>query len=1207
MFIELHAQSAFSFLEGAAEPEAFAAEAARLGMPAVALVDRDGVYGAPRFTRAALDAGVRPIIGSEITLADGSRLPLLVEDREGYQNLCRLITRLKLGAPKGSAAATLDDLEPCAAGLVCLTGGARGPLAWRLFAGDVKGARRVLQRLVAIFGGSSCYVEVQRHLAREQERVLQSLVGIAREAGAPLVATNQPLYARPEGRQLADVFTCIREKTDLDRAGRLLQTNGERALKGGPDMARLFHDLPDALANTGELALRLGFTLKDLGYRFPEYPLPPGQTSLAHLRELAERGMRARYGAGPLATRARAQIAHELRIIGRLDLAGYFLIVWDIVEHCRANDILVQGRGSAANSAVCYALGITAVDPVSMELLFERFLSEARGEWPDIDLDLPSGERREAVIQYVYRRYGRLGAGMTANVITYRGRSAAREVGKALGLPRDMQDRLARLVANWGYQDPDELLIKHLAEAGCDPSHPRIRHFARLWLRIQDLPRHLGQHSGGMVIAAGRLDDVVPLEPATMPGRVVVQWDKDDCAGLGIIKIDLLGLGMMAVLQEAITLVSETGGSVDLGHLPPDDSAVYRSLQRADTIGVFQVESRAQMATLPRILPERFYDLVVQVAIIRPGPIVGEMVHPYIRRRRGREPVTYPHPSLEPILKRTLGVPLFQEQLLRMAMTAAGFTATEAEELRRALGFKRSERLMGEVEAKLRAGMARQGIAGAAAETIVRSITSFALYGFPECVVGETRVIDADTGRWVPIEDAVQGRVRLESTLACDAEMKIRKRRVLKATASGRRMVYRVRTALGREITATAEHPLLTPNGWCPLAGLRLGNHVAALRSRGAVPGEGADLDWERVASIEPVGERETYDLGVEGDHNFLANDLVVHNSHASSFALLAYASAYLKVHHPAAFYAALLNNQPMGFYHPATIVKDAQRHGLRFLPIDVTRSQWLCTVVDFNSDRPAEQSSPRFPRGTGEAKPESPCPVQSVRLGLRYVKGLRETAARALVQAREARPFASVHDLALRAALARDELETLAVIGALAPLGATRRASLWAAAVPHPGPLFVSAEEEAPPSPLKEMTEGERLVADYGGTSVTLGRHPMAMCRAELDRRGVLAARALAAVPHGTPVRVAGSVIVRQRPGTAKGFVFLTLEDETGIANVIVTPPLFARYRLTLVTAPFLLVEGIAQQQDGVASVRAARVSALSVLAQGVPSHDFG
>jgi error-prone DNA polymerase len=1059
MFVELHAQSAFSFLEGAELPETFAEAAARLEMPALALVDRDGVFGAPRFSRAALGVGLRPIVGSELTLADGSRLPLLVEDREGYQNLCRLITRMKLRAPKagraagrrgagappseaseskGTAAATLDDLEPYAAGLVCLTGGPRGPLATRLAAGDDAGARDVLARLVSIFGSSGCYVEVQRHLERAQERVLQGLVGLARAAGAPLAATNQPLYARPEGRHLADVFTCIREKTDLDRAGRRLLPNGERGLRGGRGMARLFHDLPDAVANTGELALRLGFTLKDLGYRFPEYPLPPGQTPLEHLRVLAERGVRARYGAGPLAARARRQVAHELEIIGRLELAGYFLIVWDIVEHCRANDVLVQGRGSAANSAVCYALGITAVDPVGMELLFERFLSEARGEWPDIDLDLPSGERRESVIQYVYRRYGRLGAGMTANVITYRGRSAAREVGKALGLPGDMQDRLARLVSNWGYRDPEEILIKHLAEAGCDPSHPRIRHFAALWTRIQDLPRHLGQHSGGMVVAAGRLDDVVPLEPATMPGRVVVQWDKDDCAGLGIIKIDLLGLGMMSVLQDSLTLVRETGGEVDLGRLPPDDPAVYRSLQQADTIGVFQVESRAQMATLPRILPERFYDLVVQVAIIRPGPIVGEMVHPYIRRRRGREAVTYPHPSLEPILKRTLGVPLFQEQLLRMAMTAAGFTATEAEELRRALGFKRSERLMGEVESKLRAGMARQGIEGAAADEIARSITSFALYGFPE--------------------------------------------------------------------------------------------------------------------------------------------------SHASSFALLAYASAYLKVHHPAAFYAALLNNQPMGFYHPATIVKDAQRHGLRFLPVDVTRSQWSCTIESEERARHA------------------------VRLGLRYVKGLREGAGQAIVRARQARPFASIQDLALRAGLARDEVETLAAIGALAPLGATRRASLWAAAVPPPGSLF--AEPGAPDggaSPLREMTPVERLVADYGGTGVTLGRHPMALRRAELRRRGVLAARELAGARHGAPVRVAGSVIVRQRPGTAKGFVFLTLEDETGIANVIVTPPLFARHRMTLVAEPFLLVEGIAQRQDGVVSVRAVRVAGLAVLERGVPSHDFG
>jgi error-prone DNA polymerase len=753
--------------------------------------------------------------------------------------------------------------------------------------------------------------------------------------------------------------------------------------------------------------------------------------------------VRARYGAhGPLAERARRQVEHELAMIGRLDLAGYFLIVWDIVDFCRREDILVQGRGSAANSAVCYALGITAVDPVGMELLFERFLSESRGEWPDIDLDLPSGDRRERVIQYVYRRYGRLGAGMTANVISYRGRSAAREVGKVLGLPADMQDRLARLVENWGYQDPEAVLTRHLDEAGCDTRHPRIRKFAALWTRLQDLPRHLGQHSGGMVIAAGRLDDLVPLEPATMPGRVVVQWDKDDCAALGIVKVDLLGLRMMSALQEAITLVSETGGSVDLARLPPDDPAVYRLLQRADTIGVFQVESRAQMATLPRIHPERFYDLVVQIAIIRPGPIVGDMVHPYVRRRRGREAVTYAHPTLEPILARTLGVPLFQEQLLRMAMVAAGFTGSEAEELRRAFGFKRSERRMAEVEVKLREGMARQGITGAAADEIVHQVTSFALYGFPE--------------------------------------------------------------------------------------------------------------------------------------------------SHSSSFALLAYASAYLKAHHGPAFYAALLNNQPMGFYHSATVVNDARRHGVRVLPIDVTRSDWLCTLEHHEG-------------------------AWLVRLGLRYVKGLREAAGKALVAARAERPFASAHDLATRAALARDEMQTLAAIGALAPLGGTRRAHIWVTAAPDLGPLFADTTGFTDPpsararSPLREMTATERLVADYAGTGVTLGPHPMALRRTELVARGVRRACDLSAGRDGERVRVAGSVIVRQRPGTAKGFVFLSLEDETGIANVIVTPRLFARQRWALVAEPFLLAEGILQIQDGVVSIRAARVEPLWRLEHVVPSHDFG
>jgi error-prone DNA polymerase len=1037
MFVELHAQSAFTFLEGAEQPETLVAEAARLGMPALALVDRDGVYGAARCHRAAEQAGLRALVGSELTLADGARLPVLVEDRDGYRNLCRLVTRLKLGAPKGAGCVTLDDLAPYADGLVCLTGGRRGPLAAAVARGDHQAARGILDRLAGIFGRDNCFVEVQRHLDRAQERDLGRLVQLAADARLPVVATNQPLYARPGGRAVADVFTCIREKTDLDHAGRRLTGNGERDLKGGLEMAQRFRDMPDALAVTGELALRLSFTLKNLDYRFPDFPLPPDTSALEHLRDLARAGARRRYGNGPLAARARRQITHELEIIGRLDLAGYFLIVWDIVEFCRANDILVQGRGSAANSAVCYALGLTAVDPVGMDLLFERFLSEARGEWPDIDLDLPSGERREAAIQYVYQRYGRHGAGMTANVITYRGRSAAREVGKALGLPGEMQDRLARLVSNWGYQDPAEVLTRHLAEAGCDPTQPRIRKFAALWTRLQDLPRHLGQHSGGMVVTGGRLDDVVPLEPATMPGRVVIQWDKDDCAALGIVKVDLLGLRMMSVLQDSISLVRETGGEVDLAHLP-DDREVYAALQQADTIGVFQVESRAQMATLPRIHPERFYDLVVQVAIIRPGPIVGDMVHPYIRRRRGREPVVYPHPSLEPILARTLGVPLFQEQLLRMAMVAAGFSGSEAEELRRAFGFKRSERRMAEIETKLRAGMARQGIEGRAADEIVHAITAFALYGFPE--------------------------------------------------------------------------------------------------------------------------------------------------SHASSFALLAYASAWLKVRHPAPFYAALLNNQPMGFYHPATIVKDAQRHGLVILPVDVTRSGWDCTVEGVDGG-------------------------WVVRLGLRYVKGLRETAARALVSERQARPFVSVADVAARAGLASDETQTLAAIGALAALGGTRRADLWAAAVPSPGPLFaMGALAEPPlPSPLLEMGADERLAADLAGSGVTLGPHPMALRRQMLARAGVVRAGDLRHHEDGDRVRVAGNVIVRQRPGTAKGFVFLSLEDETGIANVIVTPGLFARHRLLLVTSPALLVEGNLQSQDGVLSVRAQRVAPVPVRGHAIPSHDFG
>ncbi|HKA62036.1 MAG TPA: DNA polymerase III subunit alpha [Methylomirabilota bacterium] len=1171
MFVELHARSAFSFLEAAALPEALAERAAKLEQPAIALLDADGVYGAPRLYRACTRLGISARVGAEITLDDGSRLPVLVEDREGYQNLCRLLTRVKMRAPKGESAATLDELAEFAPGLVCLTGGAGGPVARALEREGAAGGRRLLERLVSIYGRYNVFAELQRHLSRPQEARNEWLREEAERLRVAPLATNEPRLIARGDRPLLDVLTCIREHTTLEAAGRLLARNSEHFMKSGATMERLFADCPEAVANTGELAMRLGFTLKDLGYRFPEYPLPRGQTPIGFLRVIAERGARDRYGEGPLAEKARRQIAHELALIGRLDLAGYFLIVWDLVEYCRAHDILVQGRGSAANSAVCYALGLTAVDPVGMELLFERFLSEERGEWPDIDLDLPSGDRRERVIQYVYERYSRLGAAMTANVITYRGRSAAREVGKVLALPPDMIERLSQLVSDWEYKDPGDSLLAHLQEAGCDPAEPRIQHFGRLWSAIQDLPRHLGQHSGGMVISQGRLDGVVPLEPATMPGRSVVQWDKDDCAALGIVKVDLLGLGMMSLLEDALEMIRRRGGAVDLAHLPQDPK-VYRMLQEADTIGVFQVESRAQMATLPRLRPERFYDLVVQVAIIRPGPIVGDMVHPYLRRRAGREEVTVPHPDLEPILRRTLGVPLFQEQLLRMAMATAGFTGGEAEELRRAFGFKRSERAMREVEVKLRAGMAHQGITGDAAEAIIHSITAFALYGFPECVVGDTQVIDADTGRRVRIEDVVEGRVPLRHTLTCDSELKIRKRRVLAATASGPRAVYRLRTALGRELVATPDHLLLTINGWKPLGGLHTGDQIAAPRV--------ASVCWDRIVDVEPEGMRQTYDLTVEEDHNFVANDLIVHNSHAASFALLAYASAYLKTHHSAAFYAALLNNQPMGFYHPATIIGDAGRHGQAMRPADVNYSGWLCTIE----------------------------PDGAVRLGLRYVRGLREEAGRRLEAERQRRPFDSMEDLVKRGRLRRDEVSHLAQVGALASLEPERRAALWAAerAGRPAGALYEGLAAPREPSPLRPMSAQERLVADYDGTGLTLGPHPMAFSRGRLGRMGVSRMSDLAAFRHGAWVKVAGAVVVRQRPGTAKGFVFLNLEDETGLVNIIVRPALFHRHRLPLVEESFLLIEGTLQRQDNVTSVRAERIWPLRHRLASVPSHDF-
>jgi len=1035
-YIELHARSAFSFLRGASQPEEYATLCAAYGQGSLALTDVDGVYGSARLHGAALKAGVRAHVGSEITVTDGSRYTLLVKSRTGYQNLCRLVTRMKLRPgtkhpkPGQEPAATREDLQEFAEGLLCLTGGDEGPLARALRAGT---GRESVETLVDIFGRDNVFVELQRHFNRDEEVRNQAAMEIAGALQLPLVATNGVCHATKEQREIFDVFTCLEHKTTLAEAGRLLSRNSERHLKSGDEMARLFADVPDAIANTREIASRLGFTLKDLGYRFPDYPLPPGETVESLLWKLTDEGARRRYR--PYTDRARLQIEKELRLIDKLGLGGYFLIVWDIVRFCREKGILCQGRGSAANSAVCYTLGVTAVDPVGMDLLFERFLSEERGEWPDIDIDLPSGDQREAAIQYVYDRYGQHGAAMTANVITYRGRLAAREAGKVLGFDVATLDKVAKLAPMWGYRDPDDDASRQFKEAGLDLQNLRVRKFLDIVMGLQDMPRHLGQHSGGMVICQGRLDSVVPLEPASMPGRVVVQWDKEDCADLGLIKVDLLGLGMMAVLEDSLDLIRDHWHEeIDLGQLPADDPKVYATLQKGDTIGMFQVESRAQMATLPRLKPKTFYDLVVEVALIRPGPIVGQMVHPYLNRRAGREPVDPLHPLLEPVLARTLGVPLFQEQLLKMAMIVADFSGGEAEELRRAMGFKRSEKRMKEIEKKLRDGMSRKGIAGDVQDRIVTSITSFALYGFPE--------------------------------------------------------------------------------------------------------------------------------------------------SHAASFALLAYASAYLKCHYLAAFTCALLNNQPMGFYHPAVLVKDGQRHGLRCLPVDVNVSEWDCTI----------ESQERH-----------------LRLGLRFVRGLRAEAGIAIARAK---PFADVDDLARRVPhLRKNELEMLAGVGALAKLGtAHRRDALWKAgrAGRPVGPLLEEVPETAPEAPLEQMTTFERLAADYQGTSLTIGRHPMHFRRAEMEARGAVTAHALASLRNGMKVRIAGCVIVRQRPGTAKGLMFMSVEDETGIFNVVVMPDVLEEYKYTLLREPYLLFEGKIQNVDGVIHVLAKCVERIEPAAPAMSSHDF-
>jgi error-prone DNA polymerase len=1012
-YAELHVWSNFSFLQGGSHPEDLIERAAELELRAIALTDRDGLYGMVRFSAYARQRGVEAIVGSELTFEDGARIVLLVEDERGYANLCELISRAQMRGSKGDSRLRLEDLEGHGDSLIALAGGPFGRLD-----------RERALTYKTIFG-ERFYLELQQHLTPQETKRNLQLVALAHECGLPYVATNAVVYAHKDDALIADVLACVREGTTLEaaRAANALRPNAEYHLKSPAAMHRLFAQHPEAIAASLQLAQRCRFRLERLAGQFPLFPVPEGSSPQRHLRKLVYEGAATRYPS-PFETKIERQLEYELGLIAKMDLAGYFLIVWDIVRAANELGVLCQGRGSAANSAVCYALGITAVDPIAMNLLFERFMSEERREIPDIDIDF-AHQDREKVIQYVYERYGRTNAAMVAEVISYRTRSAIRDVGKALGLGLESVEAIAREF------DARESLPD---EAGPEMLFTLCR-------RIAGFPRHLGIHSGGMLITRDPLVRVAPVEWATMRDRTVVQWDKDDLQDLGLIKIDLLGLGMLSLLREAFSIyrrcvargdswlervTSGVEGSalrrdLELHTIPAGDEETYAMMQRADTIGVFQIESRAQQSMLPRLRPACFYDIVMQVAIIRPGPIQGQMIHPFLRRRSGMEPVTYPHPKLKSVLERTLGVPLFQEQGMRMAIEAAGFSPGEADQLRRAMGHKRSRERMEAMHAKLVDGMIANGIDRQAAEQLFHMLEGFADYGFPE--------------------------------------------------------------------------------------------------------------------------------------------------SHAASFALLAYASAYLKCHLPATFAAAILNVQPMGFYSTEVLVNDARRHNVTIKPIEVNASEYWSHV-----DRDG-----------------------ALRLGFHLIRGLGEAQRKGLEAAIAQGPFEDVLAFARRTRLERETLENLAIAGAFAPWYTSRREAMWALRGLDErearGELGALMEVDEP-SVTFEAPTPKRLVAfDLWSTGVTPLGQVMEHFREFLASQGVIPAAKLPQQPRNGACRVGGLVITRQRPGTAKGFVFLTLEDETGVVNVIVRPDVYETYRGVIRSSSTLIVEGTLQKESGCVDVLAKKI----------------
>ncbi|MGI9032405.1 MAG: error-prone DNA polymerase [Acidimicrobiales bacterium] len=1079
-YAELHCHSNFSFLDGASHPHELVAEAARLGLSALALTDHDGLYWVVRFAEAAATLGMATVFGAELTVGDGGRhLVILARDPAGYARLSRAISAAQMagrpgvgkgphaweeggvgappGAPKaqrnggkGMARTTVAELAGFAGGhWQVLTGCRKGAVPAALVDAGPGAAAVELARLVDAFGREHVAVELWDHGDPVDSARNDAMVALAARAGVEVVATNNVHYATPARRPLATALAAVAARRCLDDVDGWLPAAASAHLRSGAEQARRFARYPGVVERAAAVGRACAFDLGLVAPNLPDYPVPPGHTEMTWLRQLTRRGAEHRYGPPPANPKAYAQIDHELGVIEALGFPGYFLIVWDIVELCRRHDIYCQGRGSAANSAVCYALGITKADAVGLGLLFERFLSPERDGPPDIDVDIEAG-RREEVIQYVYERYGRENAAQVANVITYRPKSAVRDMGKALGHPPGAVDA-------WSKQVEGQLGSDHDVPAPV----------AALARQVEGFPRHLGIHSGGMVICDRPVVEVCPVEWARMEGRSVLQWDKDDCAVVGLVKIDLLGLGMLTALHLGVDLIAvHHGVDVDLAAIP-QEPAVYDMLCAADSVGVFQVESRAQMATLPRLKPRTFYDLVVEVALIRPGPIQGGSVHPYIRRRNGTEAVTYLHPLLERSLAKTLGVPLFQEQLMQMAIDVAGFTPTEADQLRQAMGSKRSHARMEALRARLFAGMAANGITGGVADAIYDKLAAFADFGFPE--------------------------------------------------------------------------------------------------------------------------------------------------SHSVSFAYLVYASAWMKLHYPAAFCAALLNAQPMGFYSPNTLVADARRHGVVVLGPDVNHSSAGAVLVA-PAGAPSPASSPRAGAPTPPGAVSSAEPGWAVRLGIGYVRDVGDALAARIA---EGRPYASMDDLARRTGASLAAIEALATAGAFASLGHQRRGALWAAgAVAQAGlrgPNAVVGGERLPgvvcgseAPTLPGMSEAEVAAADLWATGVSPDRHPVQFARTRLDALGAVAIAGLDHVPDGRRVLVGGIVTHRQRPATARGTVFVNLEDETGMLNVIFAPGVWGRHRRVARSAPALLVRGRLERAEGATNLVAEGIDALSLSMAATRSRDF-